>query len=47
MLRTDHHVVPSFDELSSGETDSIFLDDLLDDRLGYLPSLGNSGQPPS
>jgi hypothetical protein len=47
MLRADHHIVASFDELSRWETNGVFLDDLLDGGLGYPPLLRNSGQPPS
>jgi hypothetical protein len=47
VLRTDHHVVTGLHLFSSGETDGVLLDDLLDNCLGNLAFLRDGGQPPS
>ena len=36
MLRANHNIISSLDDLSSWEPNSILLHDLLDHSLGYL-----------
>lgn len=43
MLRTNHNIVSSFDDLAPRKTDGVFLDDLFDDRLWNDGFVGGDG----
>lgn len=47
MLRADHDIVSSLDELSDRESNGVLLHDLLDDGLGPPPSFDSGGKAPS